>query len=123
MKIFLYQKLGKLIRNAKKKEPKFCVHKMQKEDFFSTKILENNIVNRKKTTTGDKVEWLKMSWIQLRKDEPKKMYFKYNYNTETHFSEVDLKKNVRGRPSTNSYTELDLLYPEGKAITEEKKKI
>lgn len=112
-----------VIRNAKKKDPRFTIHKMGKEDFFSTKKLENDIVHRKKTTTGEKVEWLKISWIHLRHSDPKKMYFKLNYNTDSLFSELDLKRrSVRGRPSSNHYIELDLLYPDGKPITEEKKK-
>ncbi|CAG9814745.1 unnamed protein product [Phaedon cochleariae] len=95
---------------------------MGKEDFFSTKKLENDIVHRKKTTTGEKVEWLKISWIHLRYSDPKKMYFKYNYNTDSFFLELDLKRSIRGRPSSNHYIEMDSLYPEGKPITEEKKK-
>lgn len=113
-----------VIKSAKKKKPKFVVHTMTSVNFFSTKALEEDITNRKVSADKDKVEWLKIRWIQLRKDEPKKMFYKYNYivDSEELFSVVDLaKKSGRGRPS-REFPSPTLLYPKGKVITKEKKK-
>lgn len=46
-----------VMRQAKKTDPKFIVTEMREKDFVSAKPLEALIVNRKKSTTGEKISW------------------------------------------------------------------
>lgn len=95
---------------------------MKCNDFFSSKSLEDKITNRKISTTGDKIEWLKIQQITYIKNEPTKIYVKYSTQEEGLFYKIDLSKKSKGRPSTNTVNDLDLLYPTGRPITKEKKK-
>lgn len=100
---------------------------MEKDYFFSFDQLLKNITNRKEqqvTSTvnnkvvkeKEKVEWLKMQWLQFKESEPLTMYYKYSNNVEVHFSKVNLKKR-----KTSDVGPLDLLYPRGRKIDEKKK--
>lgn len=92
---------------------------MTKEDFYSTKNLENNIANRKVTAEKSKVKWLSMQWLLYRKNHPFSLFFKYSNNPEVLFENVNLKK----RNSVDlANIQLDILYPVGKQISVEKKK-
>lgn len=53
--IFVSEHWYNLMAQAKKNEPKFVVIRMIREDFFSSKQLENLIVNRKKFIEGNKI--------------------------------------------------------------------
>lgn len=120
--IYVPEKWKFVIQNAKKKSPKFVVHAMTKDEFYSSKTMEKEITNRKKTERNTKVSWLKMRWIQYRKMEPKKLYIKNTLTELEEFDIVDLAKKTRGRPSREFVNELELLHPRGRAITKEKKK-
>ena len=111
-----------VIQKSKKREPKFHVTKMSSEDFFSSKSLERQITNRKISTDGAKIEWLKIHQIRYVKNEPKKIYVRYTMQEDAFFYEVDLNKKARGRPSHTNTRSLDLLYPNGRPITVDKKK-
>lgn len=65
-----------VIKAARKKNP-FKIIKMTKEDFYSTKNLENNITNRKVTAEKSKVKWLSMQWLLYYKNHPFSLFFKY----------------------------------------------
>lgn len=43
---------------------------MSKEDFISSELLEKNIVNRKKDTIGEKINWLNVREIKMDKNHP-----------------------------------------------------
>jgi len=47
---------------------------------------------RKTSAQGNKVEWMKMQWIQARKSTPLKLYFKYSIQENVAFDCVDLGK-------------------------------
>lgn len=108
------------LKSAKKKSPQFVVTRMRTENFVSTKGLQENSVNRKKTQDGDTVQWLKIQWIHFDRDHPNIMFFKTSNNPESLFSTVDLSKKARGRPKSTADIPLPLLYPEGKAIAKAK---
>jgi hypothetical protein len=67
---------------------------MDSSKFFScAELLENEITNRKISVDNNKVEWLKMQFIQIRKTYPKKLYVKYTVDEGlTDFIVVDLMK-------------------------------
>lgn len=64
--IFLPQHWINVIKQAKKKEPKFVVVEMTKEDFLSSKTLEESVVNRKKNNFGRKNQLVSFSKNNLR---------------------------------------------------------
>jgi hypothetical protein len=57
--------------------------------------LTKAVTVRKKSQTGEKVEWLKIQWIQVRKSEPLKMYYKYSVQDDVDFSCVNFAKKGR----------------------------
>ncbi|KAG8245895.1 hypothetical protein J6590_096966 [Homalodisca vitripennis] len=82
----------------------------------------NNITNRKVVKTGDvgndqKVEWLKIQWINFKQSEPLLLHYKYSNNEEVPFSIVNIKKRT-----TTEVMQLDVLYPNGRKIDEPKNK-
>lgn len=54
----------------------FKVIKMKKSDFVSTKLLKNNITNRKQSEEKTKVEWLKFQWLRFTKEAIPKIQYK-----------------------------------------------
>lgn len=122
--VYVPEKWERVIADAKKRNPKFQVHRMTSELFYSWDTLENEITNRKISENKQKVEWLKIRWLQFRKDEPKKLFYKtYSVSDCIDFDVVDIaRKGLWGRPSRNFSQKLNLLYPRGRPITKEKKK-
>jgi hypothetical protein len=59
-----------IIEKSRVKKNKFEVIKMGKNDFKNTAVIEENMVNRKKTDSGDKVEWLKIKEMRFKMEEP-----------------------------------------------------
>ena len=56
-KIFSPEDYIQIMKDCRKKGP-IVVYRMKKEDFISTKKLEKEIVNRKKTCSGKAINWL-----------------------------------------------------------------
>lgn len=59
-----------IMRQAKETEPKFIVTEMLKTDFYSSMELEALITNRKKSTEGGKISWLKTQKIIYERYSP-----------------------------------------------------
>jgi hypothetical protein len=71
---------------------------------------------------NNKVEWLKMQFIQVRKTDPKKLYVKYTVDEGlADFLTMDLTKLRRGRRTNAFKHDFTALYPTGSKITKEKK--
>jgi len=99
---------------------------MKNSDFIDLDLLVKRLTNRKKSTDGSKVEWLKIQSIQFRKEMPKMMYYKYNVDTETEWSSVDLSKNISLRSRTldakpGTKVCLTQLYVQPRAVINSKK--
>lgn len=105
-----------IMKNCRKIKP-MIVDRLTKEDFLSSRNLETKITNRKKAVDGSKISWLDTKEIVLKKEE---MYFIFmRNNLDDELKEVSIKKNIRSRTViTNS--DMDLLWPTGKAISEAK---
>ena len=103
-----------LVRQARKKNP-FSVVAMKQSDFISlAKYTKTNAVNRKKTSDGQKVEWLQIQSLRFEKERPLVMKFKYSLG-DVEWSEVDFgRKAGKGRPST--VKEPELLFPVGRSV-------
>lgn len=74
-----------VITSARKRNPFQIVNKI-KNDFFSTKSLEKQITNRKIDTTNQKVEWLKIQWLNYKNDQHFKFNYKYSNNPDFPFN-------------------------------------
>ncbi|XP_047543351.1 uncharacterized protein LOC125075686 [Vanessa atalanta] len=67
-----------IIRKASRKNP-YDVHEMGTEDFVDIKYLKTILVkNAKVDSDGNAVNWLKIRWLQYRKEDNKHIYFKYD---------------------------------------------
>lgn len=58
-----------VLASARNTNP-FKIVNMTKDDFFSTKSLEKQITNRKIDVTNDKVQWMKIQWLNYRNEQP-----------------------------------------------------
>lgn len=110
-----------IIKTSKKKLP-FHMVQMTHQDFLSTSSLENAIINRKVTVTKMPLNWLKMHWIKLEKSKPHLIQFKYDFNENSEFNAIDIRKSVAGRPLCLKNVDQPLLYPTGRTVTREKRK-
>jgi hypothetical protein len=121
--IFSPENWIEIIKNSKRKHPKFVVQELKHHDFLSTKNLEKNITNRKVTTDGYKFNWLKVVWFRFERSLTHSFKFKENLNDEMPFYEVDLTKKGRGRPVQWNTIVQDPLYICRRVVTDIKKKI
>lgn len=103
-----------LVEDAKKKCPKYVVTKMEKNDFFSSKNLEQLIVNRKKDDEGSKISWFDFRTIKYLKENT----FTLFVNNTTR---IDISKKLVDEQSFTE-CEMELLYPDGRYIDEKKYK-
>ena len=78
--LFVPEDWQRLVRTARQKNP-FYVTDMKTEDFLSLKELTKAIVNRKNNTNQQKVEWLKIRWIQVNREKPYQFLYRYSHNT------------------------------------------
>lgn len=74
--IFLPKHWENVVRVAKKKDPKFEVVHMTKDNFYSSQKLLDLIVNRKVSSENEKINWFKIESIKYIKNEPFTMYIK-----------------------------------------------
>jgi hypothetical protein len=74
------------------------------------------MVNRKKTDSGDKVEWLKIKEMRFKMETPSLMEYKYTHNS---FGSVNLNKRLKGRPSNLGSLILTTFYSNGRKLSNE----
>lgn len=116
--IFIPQHWIQTIRQAKKSDPLFVVNEMKKEDFLSSVPLEKMIVNRKKSTSGNRISWNNFQTIIYDKKSPFILKFREFSRNEAPVIEVSWKK--RGITRNFAEADLPLLYPHGRAIDKKK---
>lgn len=64
---------------------KYTVYEMGPKDFVDVKGLRDRTVkNKKKYTDMDSINWLKISWLRYRKDDPSHIYYKYDKSEDFH---------------------------------------
>ena len=111
----------KVMKQCRKKKP-FLVTEMNTCDFLSVNMIEKKIVNRKTSIDGQKINWLKIRSIILKKDEPFLLTVQHDsFDAPVH--KVDIKKKD-GRNSSKSKIEdlflMSTLWPNGKMIAAKK---
>ena len=85
-----------MISSCRKRDP-FKVNKMESSKFYSVESLAEITTNRKIAKDGQKVEWLKIQWMCVKKSDPFTLFFKYNLNDDIDFRWVSFLK-TRGLP-------------------------
>ena len=115
--IFVPEQWYKLIENCSMKK-RFSVARLSTDNFKSVEPLLKLITNRKVDESDQKVNWLDMQWLQLRKNEPYKLFFKYSLDDDASFSFILLAK--RGRQTNLSEVSLAPLYCGATKLSKEK---
>ena len=59
--------------------------------------LESCITRRKKNENNIAVNWLKIQWIRILKDQPYTLFYKETVNEDIPFSKLNLKAAKPGR--------------------------
>ena len=114
-----------IVRNAKRRNPRFTVVEMQRHEFKSTAALEEAVSNRKKDIDNGPVNWLKIRWLRFEKGQECILSFKESLNDVLPFRKVNLTKerNV-GRPFSSLLNiQQESLYNDRRLVTLEKKNV
>jgi hypothetical protein len=106
----------KVISKSNRKNP-FQIVEMTPEKFVSVNNIDDCTTIRKHSLTGEKVEWMRIQWIQIRKEEPLKMFYKYTLQNDEEFSCSNFQR--RGRPITIPQN-LQQLYQQQRLLSVEK---
>ena len=117
--IYLPTDWERVVTQARKKN-EFPVYRMDRQKFVSLKPLKEAIVNRKKTENREKVEWLKMRWISVRKDRPLEFRYRQTHNELEEWKIVSVKHRTKGRPVDMGKIKLPLLYAASRKIKKAK---
>lgn len=64
---------------------------MTKENFVSTQKLEKEIINRKTSCDGKKINWLKIKEIKILKEKLYGIFIKTNYKDSDAYKEINIK--------------------------------
>lgn len=101
MKIDLPRDWANLIRCVKRRVP-INVIEMEQNQFLNFKsLLSERYVHRKENITRQKVPWMQIKWLQYRKAEPGKIFYKLTFEENEEFQILDISR--RGRRSGNTF--------------------
>ena len=122
--IFVPKDWFDIIRNAKRKKPRYQLITMQRNEFLSTAALEESVINRKKDTNNIPLNWLKIRWMQFEKGQEFVLKFKETLSDLLPFRQINLQKPSLGGRNLVSLKNVkqELLYPNRRPITLAKKK-
>ncbi|XDV17714.1 hypothetical protein PO909_023534 [Leuciscus waleckii] len=106
---------------ARRNDP-YSVHELEHKDFLDFKSLSNHILkNRTKDEEGQSVHWQKIKWFRYTKDEPKTIFFKYDFTAPTFRKLTVAQQATRGTRGTRT-THPSSLYENPPVIRALKKK-
>ena len=107
--VFVPEDWCMLVERARQKNP-FVAVRMATPDFISLEGVKKRIVKRKTNSQKQKVNWLDIRWIQVRKEKPFHLFYKYSLNTLESWKILDVQKRQPGRPIDIGRIELQPLY-------------
>lgn len=111
-----------LVATAKKTNP-FKVIEMKREEFISTKMLEDSIINRKINNTGGKVNWLNIKWLRYSRNKPESIFYKETLQDDFPFDEINIaKRSGKGRRPNLCNIVQEKLYPSRRPVKDQKRK-
>ena len=117
--VFVPEEWCTLVERARSKNP-FQVVRMKQENFVSLKKIRAEIVYRKVNTKKEKVEWLNIRWIQLSKEKPYEIRYRYSHNALEAWKVLDVQRKRPGRPADPGRLPLEPLYTNPRAINTKK---
>ena len=99
----------------------YAVIPLRYNDIYDMKHFKQSIAtNTKASVENEKVSWLDIKWIELRRNNPGSLFVNYCFE-ESSFIEIPLKKATRaGRPVLS--TDMQYLYGQKLTISANKKK-
>lgn len=95
---------------------------MKRNNFFSTKNLEQSVTRRKINTDKESVRCLNIRWLRYYRSEEDKIFYKTTLKTEAPFCILNIsegKAKAFGR--RKNQTKREILYKNIRSITKEKK--
>lgn len=98
-----------LVERARQKNP-FVVVQMSTNDFVSLKSVRAQIVKRKTNIHKEKVNWHNIRWIQVSKEKPYQLHYRYSLNALEAWKVLNIQRKCRGRPADIGRIELQPLY-------------
>ena len=97
-----------LVKGCHHKNP-FVVSAMATENFVSVKSLTAHVVNRKQNNNNAKVNWLKILWLRVSRDNLYQFFYQYSLNDWEAWKVVNLAPKARGRPTNLGRVQLPQL--------------
>lgn len=108
-------------RTAGRTNP-YNVVEIDQSFIYNFKKIEKDFVkNRKIDSQGENVRWMDIKWMQFRKGEPNKIFFKYKVDESLEFKFFEISRQQRNRLSIAN-AELVQAYSNELPIAKEKKK-
>lgn len=117
--VFVLEDWCTLVERARSKHPFQVVH-MKRENFMSTKNIPAEIVYCKVNTKKEKVEWLNIRWIQLQKEKPFEIRYRYNHNALEAWKTLDVQRKRADLPADPGRIPLVPLYTNPRPINSKK---
>ena len=98
-----------LVERARRKNA-FVAVRMSSNDYVSLESVKAQIVNRKTNIHKQKVSWLNIRWIQVSKEKPYQLRYRYSLNALEAWKTLDIQRKRPGRPVDIGRIELQPLY-------------
>ena len=111
-----------LVANARTKNP-FSVCVMGTQDFKSLDCVKSHIINRKKNTRKDPVNWFQIHWIRVIREYPYCFQYRHSLSELEPWKTVNLTRKGPGRPPFLGIPYLPPLFDEATPRTVNKKKV
>lgn len=101
LKIDLPRDWANLIRSIGRRHP-IKVIEMEQKQFISFKtLISQKYVHRKENINKEKVSWLRIKWLQFRKENPDKVFYKYSFDENEEFKIIDFSRKKGRRSNVN----------------------
>ena len=111
-----------LVENARTKNP-FSVCVMESYDFWSLDCVKSHIINRKKNTRKEPVNWFQIHWIRVIRQYPYCFQYRHSLSELEPWKTVNLTRKGPGRPPLLGNPYLPLLFDETSPRTVKKKRL
>lgn len=118
--IFIPDQWYTVARTAKVSRPAYIVKEMDYTEFKDFKRYSQKlIINKNKNTEGEVMRWLKVKWLQFRKNSPMYIYYK-NQLSQSEFKQICIRRSSRKEDVITS--DVNQLYQSRLKIEENKLK-
>lgn len=114
-----------LIALSRKQNPYITVPMKYNHVIDFKDFVKKHCKNLKITVTGNRVNWLKVKWIQVRKQSPRSVFINYTFENEN-FQEIQVQQSTRQQGRSHTWptcdSDLSLCYKSKLPISVQKKK-